>query len=345
MLDRKEAGKDRPWVVGMAVLGCLVAAVAFVAVTMRAQSESAPSDKVPVTPALVTGPLTFQRRTRPARTVVLDGRGSEVATLTDSARTVRLRGPARTFADPDFTKRRVITDAWVRLLPEPWTADAVAEPWFESWLTTALADTSPDMFAIAMEYLRGAEEKTDADGVRFAGDASFGPLSFTDPDGREERSDFFDYLGVRWTFPDAAHVPPQRDRYGAVDCSGFVRLVYGYRMGYPLTLGNEPGRALPRRAYAMAAVGPGELIIPNEGKPSQQLDRLQPGDLVFFDTEGSSKRTDHSGIYMGLDDAGHHRFMSSRSKADGPTFGDVGGDALLDGGGYWSSRFRAARRI
>jgi len=73
---------------------------------------------------------------------------------------------------------------------------------------------------------------------------------------------------------------------------------------------------------------------------------LQAGDLVFFDTAaGNGDQTDHSGIYLGLDDAGHYRFISSRSRADGPTFGDLGGHALLDGGGYWSVRFRAARRI
>jgi cell wall-associated NlpC family hydrolase len=116
-------------------------------------------------------------------------------------------------------------------------------------------------------------------------------------------------------------------------------------MGYQLSLDNDPGPGLPRRAYAMATVGPGVLIIPNEGKPPKQFDRLQVGDLVFFNTAVGASRTDHSGIYMGLDDAGRHRFISSRAKADGPTLGDRGGDALLDGDGYWAVRFRAARRI
>lgn len=340
--------RHRRWVVGVAVLtvGCLVAA-AFVAITMRDQTALAPEQGGGLSNPQVgiSGPLAFERRGHPARTVVLDRHGGEVAVLTDNARTVWLRGPARTFADPDFTKRRVTTDAWVRLAPQPWTEQAVSAPWFGSWLRNALADTNPDLFAIAMEYIHGAEDKTDSHGVRFAGDASFGPLSSTDPDGREERSDFLDYLGISWSFPDAGTVAPQPDRYGAVDCSGFLRLVYGYRMGYPLFLGNEAGPGLPRRAYAIAANGPGVLIIPNAGKPPRQFDRLQPGDLVFFNTAVGASQTDHSGIYIGLDDSGHHRFISSRTKADGPTLGDRGGDALLDGGGYWAIRFRAARRI
>ena len=48
---------------------------------------------------------------------------------------------------------------------------------------------------------------------------------------------------------------------------------------------------------------------------------------------------------LGLDDAGHYRFLSSRSKANGPTFGDTGGAAILDGDGYWGQRWRTARRL
>ena len=197
-----------------------------------------------------------------------------------------------------------------------------------------------------MEYIDGAKEQKDADGIRYAGDASFGPLSATDPDGREENSDFYDYLGITWTFPDTGLKQPKPARYGDIDCSGFLRLVFGYRLGFPLRDKNEAGDGLARRAFAMAKFGPGTVIIPNEGSQVRDVGRLQPGDLVFFDTEpGPTDQNDHSGIYLGLDDLGHHRFISSRSKADGPTFGDLGGAALLDGGGYWSVRFRAARRI
>nr|MBA2556149.1 hypothetical protein [Chloroflexota bacterium] len=48
---------------------------------------------------------------------------------------------------------------------------------------------------------------------------------------------------------------------------------------------------------------------------------------------------DHDGIYVGLDGAGHARFVSSRRTADGPTIGDAGGASVLDGSGYWAEAF------
>lgn len=75
-------------------------------------------------------------------------------------------------------------------------------------------------------------------------------------------------------------------------------------------------------------------------------DRLQVGDLVFFDTDpGTGDQIDHTGIYIGIDDAEHHRFISSRTRANGPTYGDAGYVAILDGGGHFSGGFRSARRL
>ena len=217
--------------------------------------------------------LAFVRRTDPPRTVVQDAKGDTVAVLTDGARTARLVGPTRTFVEPAFTKRSVVTDAWIRLAPVEWSAGAETASWFAPWLTAALADRSPDVFGAAMQYVHGAPAAKDAAGIRYAGDASFGPLSATDPDGREERSDFLDYLGVPWTFPDGGLRQPQKDRYGDVDCSGFVRLVYGYRMGYPLRVTNNPGPGLPRRAFAIASIGPGVVVVPNKGNcPTTSVD-------------------------------------------------------------------------
>jgi hypothetical protein len=50
-------------------------------------------------------------------------------------------------------------------------------------------------------------------------------------------------------------------------------------------------------------------------------------------------------MYLGVDDRGHHRFISSRTTANGPTMGDLGGESILDGTGYWALRWRTARRI
>ncbi|MDT5038845.1 MAG: hypothetical protein QOE03_4030, partial [Micromonosporaceae bacterium] len=215
------------------------------------------------------------------------------------------------------------------------------------WLLAARTDASPDVLAVATQYLQGSPTLTDDKGVRYAGNASFGPESEEDPDGRAENSDFYDYLGVSWRFPQGGTVKPKPDRYGDVDCSGYLRLVYGYRMGYPLLNVNAAGAGLPRRAFAISQFGPGVEVIPNRGVPPRDYGSLQPGDMVFFNSDPGTGpfRTDHSGLFMGVDDAGHYRFVSSRSKADGPTFGDTGGGALLDGGGHWSERFRNARRI
>jgi cell wall-associated NlpC family hydrolase len=96
----------------------------------------------------------------------------------------------------------------------------------------------------------------------------------------------------------------------------------------------------------MAKVGPGALLMPNTGRRARELDRLLPGDLLFFNAgpvQGSN--IEHSGMYLGVDDRGHHRFVSSRSQANGPTMGDLAGESILDGTGYWALRFRTARRI
>jgi cell wall-associated NlpC family hydrolase len=288
--------------------------------------------------------LRFERVESPERTVVLARTGAVAAVFTDGARTVHLTGPTRTFREPKATEATITTSSWVRLAPQPWTADAERAPWFEPWFAKARADTSPDVLAVANEYVIDAAEARDADGVRFRGDASFGPVAGSGA-GRLERSDFHDYLGLPWDFPDAGTVEADSERYGAVDCSGFVRLVFGYRLGMPLLGTNDPGPGLPRRAYAIAEHGPGTLLVPNEGVRATSYDFLQPGDLVFFEVEDGPDQLDHVGIYLGVDNSNHHRFISSRERIDGPTMGDVGGTSLLDDGGHYSTAWRAARRL
>jgi cell wall-associated NlpC family hydrolase len=199
------------------------------------------------------------------------------------------------------------------------------------------------VFAVAMQYADGADDQKDNEGLTFRGDAIFGPV---EPAGyaRLEQSDFLDYLGIDYEFPDISK-SPKPDHWGALDCSGFVRMVYGYRLGYPLLGTNNPGPGLPRRAWAIAENGPGVKLIPNTQVRATSYDALQPGDLLFFEVEGTPDELDHVGIYLGTDSAGHHRFMSSRERANGPTFGDLGGTSLLDDGGMYSQGWRAARRI
>ncbi len=295
--------------------------------------------------AAAAADLRFLRRDEPAGTTVVDTAGTVLATLTDGARTVTLDGPSRTFAEPQFGGAPVITRVWVRLLPHEWRAGAENEPWFGPWLQENLGSTAPDVLAVATEYLHGAPEERDAEGVRIRGDARYGPAG---PPGAApvENSDFLDYLGVRWRFQDGEVGRPDRAHYGAVDCSGFLRLVYGYRSGYPLLEGDDPGPGLPRRARAMAEVGPGAVILPDTGSPPSNLGTLQAGDLLFFDLDQApDRRIDHSAIYLGRDEAGQRRFVSSRVRADGPTLGDLGGTSLLDDGGHYARSFRGAKRL
>lgn len=320
----------------LALAGCTTTATERPSATTPPDSGSRPTE------------LRFARATAPDRTLVLDRTGSAVAVFTDGARTVRLTGPSRTFREPKATDATVTTTAWVRLAPQVWSAGAERADWFQPWFAEARTDTSPDVLAVATEYLADAPEDRDAAGVRYRGDASFGPVAKSG-DGRLERSDFHDYLGLPWDFSDAGTEPADPDRYGAVDCSGFVRLVYGYRLGLPL-LGdndadNDAGPGLPRRAYAIAERGPGVVLVDDEGERATAYGALQPGDLVFFEVENGEEQLDHVAIYLGPDSANHHRFISSRERINGPTMGDVGGTSLLDDGGHYSKAWRAARRL
>ncbi|HEX8346112.1 MAG TPA: NlpC/P60 family protein [Actinoplanes sp.] len=288
----------------------------------------------------------LRRRAEPDRTEILTPRGKLVAVMTDGSRTAHLQGPKRTLAEPRFTEAKIIATEWVRLAPKEWTEAAAGESWFASWLEKALVDRKPDILAIAMEYTYGAPPKRDEEDRQYSGDASFGPLSDIDPDGRAENSDFYDYLGVPWQFPDGVDEEPSASHALSLDCSGFLRMIYGYRSGYPLRGSNTKGPGLPRRALAMDAVGPGVRLMPNTGKRATNLDRLMPGDILLFNA-GPVQNThiEHSGLYLGVDDRGHRRFISSRTQANGPTMGDLGGESILDGSGHWAVRLRTARRL
>ncbi|MET7289340.1 NlpC/P60 family protein [Streptomyces sp. NPDC005573] len=298
------------------------------------------------------GPRTFERLADPARTVVRDADGGTLATFTDGARTVVVAGSTRTFSEPRTTDAKVTTDAWVRVLPHEWQQGMEKAGWFKAWFDKALDDSEPDVFAIAFQYSSaGAPDKHNSRGVRYAGTAHFGPrnqevanpLDFAYHD---EQSDFYDYLGTPWTFSDGTSAQPEQARYGDVDCSGFQRLVWGYRMGLPLHNTNAKGAGMPRRAFAIAADGPGRLVIPHTNKQPTELGVLQPGDLVFFAIiKDRPNFIDHCGMYLGLDDQGRHRFYSSRSAANGPTMGDMSGRSLLDGTDFYARGFRAARRL
>lgn len=325
----------------LAVLGVLIA-VGGVTIGVVREGSASPE---PVLIETEQAELTFSRLADPARTIVRDAdTGALLAQLTDGSRTALLTGPVRTFAEPKFTDATVTTNKWVRLLPEPWNPRDRHASWFRSWLDRVSQSDKPDVLAVAFQYVYGADKRTNDNGVPYRGDAGFGPWSRKHPGYRQEGSDFYDYLGIPWTFPNGNRETPDPEQYRDLDCSGFIRLVYGYRMGIPLRNTNTPGRGLPRRAFAIAKYGPGTVIIENRHRPATDYERLQPGDLVFFNNDADGL-IDHSGIYLGVDSGGHYRFISSRATANGPTMGDLGGLALLDGGGYYSRAFRTARRL
>jgi hypothetical protein len=279
----------------------------------------------------------FTQLADPARTVAAAADGSWLATFTDGSRTVVLRGPSRTFGEPT-TSDAVISSTWVRLLAAPFGGEVD-----RAWLAKALVDRSPDLLAIATEYLDGSPPISDVDGRRIAGDAAYGPLR---ADGtRAEGSDFNDYLGRTWTYRDGFVDPPEPDQAGALDCSGFVRMVFGFRSGLPLSL-RPDGRGLPRQSFEQLAAGPGVVVLPDRGTVPGSRSRLQPGDLVFFDAStDDGSQIDHVGIFLGRDTAGNDRLITSRQGANGPTLGDTRGRSILNGSGLYATAFRAARRL
>jgi cell wall-associated NlpC family hydrolase len=279
--------------------------------------------------------LRLTRTADPARTIVEDADGAWVATFTDGAATVALAGPERTLDEPTAT-HAVTTDAWVRLLPAPFDGE-IDVAWFEA----ALLDDGPDVFEIATEYLSGAPEVYDDEGVLIAGDADYGPLQ---PDGsRPVGSDWHDFRGVDAVY-DGKVDPADPEEYQALDCSGYTRTIFGARLGMSLSLRPDGGTSLPRRSFEQAAEAPGVVPI-DDG--AVDPDRLQAGDLVFFDSPADDDdRIDHVGVYLGVDDGGHHRFVHSRRSANGPTLGgDEHGPSILDGDGYFARGFVSTRRL
>jgi hypothetical protein len=290
--------------------------------------------EAPAEPALDPS-LTVTRLDDPARTVLEDADGAWVATFTDGSYTVALAGPERRFDEPT-ADHGVTTSTWVRVLPAPFDG-GVDAAWFES----VRADTGPDVLEVATEYFTGAPDVFDEDGVLFSADASYGPLQ---PDGsRPVGSDWHDFKGIDAVY-DGKVDPAKPEEFRALDCSGYTRTIFGVRFGIPMSLRPDGGASLPRRSFEQAADAPGVVPI-DDGVPDR--DRLQAGDLVFFDSPGDADgRIDHVGVYLGVDDGGHHRFLHSRRSSDGPTMGgDEESPSILDGDEYFARGFVSTRRL
>ena len=281
----------------------------------------------------------FIRRTGPARSIAYLN-GAVVAVFTDNARSVAVVGASRTFSEPAVTAQ-VRQTSWIRHAPYTWTAASSTASWVAPWLDQQRANGYPDLLSMAMEYTAGRPIINDSNGIRYTGDASYGPIG---DNGRSVGGDIQDYTGASWTFADGVTRTARADYLGCIDCSGFVRTVLGRRMHYPLLSGYTAGPGLPRRARDMAAFAPGAVVLPDTGARPTALEVLLPGDLLFFSTNGDGI-INHCAFYLGVDTTGKKRFLSSRKTVDGPTMGDVAGASILDGTGYYAAGLRSARRI
>lgn len=112
-----------------------------------------------------------------------------------------------------------------------------------------------------------------------------------------------DLIGVRYRFGGET---PAR----GLDCSGLVKYVFE----------QVTGVTLPRSAREQAKVG-----------DSVDLDALQPGDLVFFNTRRFA--FSHVGIYLG-----DNSFIHAPNRRSSVTVTSIDGR-------YWKKRFNGARRL
>ncbi|MVV50850.1 peptidase P60 [Pseudomonas sp. PB120] len=97
------------------------------------------------------------------------------------------------------------------------------------------------------------------------------------------------------------------------DCSGFIGYLFR----------EEAGMNLPRSTREMI----------NVDAPLVSRSKLEPGDLLFFATNGRRGRVSHAGIYLG-----DNQFIHSSSRRSGGVRIDSLGDS------YWNKTFIEAKR-
>ncbi|VVQ27950.1 hypothetical protein PS943_00632 [Pseudomonas fluorescens] len=97
------------------------------------------------------------------------------------------------------------------------------------------------------------------------------------------------------------------------DCSGFIGYLFR----------EEAGLNLPRSTREMI----------NVDAPLVSRSKLEPGDLLFFATNGRRGRVSHAGIYLG-----DNQFIHSSSRRSGGVRIDSLGDS------YWNKTFIEAKR-
>lgn len=345
-----------------ALLACSALLLLATDCTLRESDSEEVEEAVLAGSGACAAPATFTFTTSGDSTVASTG-GQAVAWFTAGAYTVRMVGPTRTFTWGNPALVTLKSTAWVRTLASPFRADMPAQA-RSDWLNAARAVNcaaptgTKDVLAIAFEYVEGT------------------PLHA----GYAYGADFHDYLGVAWDPPDAGVRSPDPTLLGELDCSGYVRLVWGARSNFtykgasssvPLSLDAFAGM-LPRRSSQQYVSGPGKVIVPfrlvppggaatNGGTPtSAEVSALAAGDLVFFDTScdygvsnpscsaDPSVAIGHVGMFLGKDTASNLRFLSGRASSDGPTIGNVSAWSIVNAAtasSWFAKRFRAARRL
>ncbi|MFD4699772.1 NlpC/P60 family protein [Streptomyces niveus] len=244
------------------------------------------------------------------------------------------------------TSPTVTHDTWVRVLTAPF--DGTWTPALANQIRAWAVDTSPDALAYAMMYVTGAPSVTSPElgDARVAGQSNYGPLAAGGTP--TEGADFHDYMGLDWVFPNGETQSAAVDEQGCMDCSGFVRMVYGLHMGIPMVrTATFDGINLPRMTKDIGPSGPGIVVVQSTGVPPS-LANIQIGDVPLFDADTSDPvagQFDHNGIFLGVDSVGRYRFINSRKTPNGPTFADLGGESTLDGAGLYATSLRLVRRF
>lgn len=254
----------------------------------------------------------------------------------------------------------VTHDTWVRILPQSFAGGAISDDILD-WLYEEMASDRIDVLSAACAFKTASSPSvvrvesevgseppiTREVDTTWTIDSSFGPSDVTGE--RLSGSDFNDFLGVTVEYEGEGVDEPDELRLESHDSAGFVRSVFGLALRMEMSDDPEfPGVRIPRSISDIMASGPGVILFQGAVKPTEgQLALLRPGDVVsFVATPGFEEgQEDHIGIYLGVDDQGGMRFISSRRIADGPSFTDIGGPAILNGSGLYATALRAARRF
>jgi hypothetical protein len=284
---------------------------------------------------------------------------------------------------------KVEHNVWVRLLDIPFNGTVDT-----NWLTSQLQNTQDDILATSMYFIGNSLPVIEANSTKITqrdnppilslasgyptinpttreikGDCSYGSTDILG--ARPIGADFNDYLWLTATYPNVVDQPELSD-FRSLDCSGYIRMIYGYFYGWSMSRSETPdGIKIPRLADEQTRFGPGVIIMDRFAlnTPPTIISYILPGDilgfaedtgqryvideetgeLVLVEEEGQEDielRVSHIAIFLGIDIDGKYRFLSARQSANGPTMSDLSGNStVIDGNNLYSRMFRIIRRF